>query len=55
MSRKDGSYDCIVSGSGGKDSVKVAHILKYKYGMHPLTVTWVTYEAQKRRKFRQGG
>lgn len=37
---KDGSYDCIVPGSGGKDSAFQAHILKYKYGMHPLTVTW---------------
>jgi len=36
----DGSYDCIVPGSGGKDSVYAAHLLKYKYGMHPLTVTW---------------
>lgn len=38
--RNDGSYDCIVPGSGGKDSCFAAHILKYKYGMHPLTVTW---------------
>lgn len=38
--RKDGYYDCIVPGSGGKDSAKAAHILKYKYGMHPLTITW---------------
>lgn len=37
---KDGSYDCLVPGSGGKDSAFAAHILKYKYGMHPLTVTW---------------
>jgi N-acetyl sugar amidotransferase len=37
---KDGSYDCIVPGSGGKDSVYQAHVLKYKYGMNPLTVTW---------------
>lgn len=37
---KDGSYDCIVPGSGGKDSCMQAHLLKYKYGMHPLTVTW---------------
>ncbi len=36
----DGSYDCICPGSGGKDSAYAAHILKYKYGMHPLTVTW---------------
>ena len=33
-------YDCLVSGSGGKDSAYTAHILKYKYGMNPLVVTW---------------
>jgi N-acetyl sugar amidotransferase len=38
--RDDGSYDCIVPGSGGKDSVYASHLLKYKYGMHPLTITW---------------
>src|SRR5262245_55839897 len=38
--RNDGSYDCVLPGSGGKDSVYASHILKYKYGMHPLTVTW---------------
>ncbi|MCU0440308.1 MAG: N-acetyl sugar amidotransferase [Raineya sp.] len=38
--RTDGGYDCIVPGSGGKDSAFQAHILKYKYGMNPLTVTW---------------
>ena len=38
--RNDGHYDCLVPGSGGKDSAYQAHILKYKYGMHPLTVTW---------------
>lgn len=38
--RNDGTYDCLVPGSGGKDSVYQAHILKYKYGMHPLTCTW---------------
>lgn len=37
---KDGRYDCIVPGSGGKDSSFTAHQLKYKYGMNPLTVTW---------------
>ena len=36
----DGSYDVIVPGSGGKDSIYVAHVLKHKYGMTPLTVTW---------------
>ncbi|MBO6576984.1 MAG: N-acetyl sugar amidotransferase [Rhodothermales bacterium] len=38
--RSDGRYDCLVPGSGGKDSAFQAHILKYKYGMNPLTVTW---------------
>ena len=37
---KDGSYDCLVPGSGGKDSAFQAHVLKYKYGMNPLTCTW---------------
>lgn len=41
--KTDGSYDCIVPGSGGKDSFYAAHILKYKYGMHPLTVTWAPH------------
>lgn len=40
---KDGSYDCIVPGSGGKDSFYAAHLLKFKYGMHPLTVTWAPH------------
>jgi N-acetyl sugar amidotransferase len=34
------SYDCIVPGSGGKDSAYQSHILKNKYGMNPLTITW---------------
>ncbi len=38
--RNDGYYDCLIPGSGGKDSAYQAHILKYKYGMNPLTVTW---------------
>ena len=38
--RNDGSYDVIVPSSGGKDSAYVAHQLKYKYNMNPLTVTW---------------
>lgn len=40
---KNGSYDVIVPCSGGKDSTFVAHQLKYKYGMHPLTVTWAPH------------
>lgn len=38
--RNDGHYDCVAPGSGGKDSAYAAHVLKYRYGMHPLTVTW---------------
>ncbi len=38
--KNDGWYDCLVPGSGGKDSGYAAHNLKYKYGMHPLTCTW---------------
>ena len=38
--KNDGSYDVIVPCSGGKDGGYVAHILKYKYNMNPLTVTW---------------
>ena len=38
-----GPYNCIVGGSGGKDSSFQSHILKYKYGMRPLTVTWAPH------------
>ena len=38
--RNDGQYDCVVPGSGGKDSIYVSHMLKNKYNMHPITVTW---------------
>ncbi len=41
--RNDGKYDCLVPGSGGKDSFMTAHLLKYKYGMHPLTCTWAPH------------
>lgn len=41
---KDGSFDCIVPASGGKDSARVAHELKYNYGMHPLTITYAPFE-----------
>jgi N-acetyl sugar amidotransferase len=40
---RNGSYDCVVPGSGGKDSGFTAHILKYKYGMNPITVTWAPH------------
>ncbi len=41
--KKNGEYDCIVPGSGGKDSFFASHILKYKYKMNPLTVTWAPH------------
>lgn len=41
--RSDGPYDCLVPGSGGKDSFYAAWMLKYKYGMHPLTITWAPH------------
>ncbi len=41
--RKPSGYDCIVPGSGGKDSAFTAHVLKYKYNMNPLTVTWAPH------------
>ncbi len=41
--KDDGSYDCLVPGSGGKDSFFAAHMLKYKFGMNPLTVTWAPH------------
>jgi N-acetyl sugar amidotransferase len=40
---RNGSYDCVVPGSGGKDSFYAAHVLKHEYGMHPLTVTWAPH------------
>ena len=36
-------YNCVVPGSGGKDSAFTAHVLKYKYGFSPLTVTWAPH------------
>ena len=38
--KNNGSYDVIVPCSGGKDGSFVAHMLKYKYNMNPLCVTW---------------
>lgn len=37
---KDGSWDCIVPWSGGKDSSSIAYKLKYEFGMNPLLVTF---------------
>lgn len=41
--KNSNAYDVVVPGSGGKDSAYTAHILKYKYGMNPLTVTWAPH------------
>jgi N-acetyl sugar amidotransferase len=41
--KNDGSYDVIVPCSGGKDGSFVAHTLKYKYKMNPLTITWAPH------------
>lgn len=41
--KNDGSYDVIVPCSGGKDAAYIAHELKHKYGMNPLTVTWAPH------------
>lgn len=42
--RQDGRWDVIVACSGGKDSSYVAHQLKHKYGMHPLTITFAPFK-----------
>ena len=36
---KDGSFDCVVPVSGGKDGSYVAYNLKHKYNMNPLLYT----------------
>jgi N-acetyl sugar amidotransferase len=38
--KNDGSFDCLIPSSGGKDSGIVAHMLKYEFNMNPLTITW---------------
>lgn len=40
---RNGSHDCIVPGSGGKDSYYQSWMLKYEFGMNPLTVTWAPH------------
>ena len=40
---RNGSYDCLVPGSGGKDSFYQSWMLKYEFGMNPLTVTWAPH------------
>lgn len=38
--KNNGDFDVIVPSSGGKDSSFTAHLLKTKYDMTPLAVTW---------------
>ena len=38
--KNNGDYDVLVPGSGGKDSIYVAHQLKNKYRMNPLLCSW---------------
>ena len=40
---RNGSYDVVVPGSGGKDSFYVWHMLKYKYKMNPITCTFAPH------------
>ena len=40
--KNDGSYDVLIPGSGGKDSIYLSYVLK-KYKMNPLTVTWAPH------------
>jgi N-acetyl sugar amidotransferase len=40
---RNGSYDCLVPGSGGKDSFYQSWMLKYEFGMNPLTTTWAPH------------
>jgi N-acetyl sugar amidotransferase len=37
---KDGSWDCVVPWSGGKDSSSIAYKLKFELGLNPLLVTF---------------
>ena len=41
---RNGKYDVIVPGSGGKDSFLVAHELKHRYKMNPITITFKPFE-----------
>ena len=41
--RSNKGFDCIVPSSGGKDSSYACHVLKYKYNMNPLSVTWAPH------------
>lgn len=57
---RDGRWDVLVPCSGGKDASYVAHQLKHRYGMHPLTVTFSPFiytdiGARNRQNFIRSG
>lgn len=37
---RSGAWDCVVPWSGGKDSSRIAHRLKFEFGLNPLLVTF---------------
>ena len=39
----NGDWDVLVPGSGGKDSGYVAHVLKNRFGMNPLCITFAPF------------
>ena len=43
IEKKNGDYDVLIPGSGGKDTIYLSHVLKYKYKMNPLTITWAPH------------
>ena len=50
---RDGSPDCLVGLSGGRDSSYGLHLLKKKYGMHPIAYTFdwgLTTEGSRRNQ-----
>lgn len=40
---KDGNYDVLLPGSGGKDSRFLTDVIKNKFKMNPLTCTWAPH------------
>lgn len=50
---KDGSPDCLVGFSGGRDSSYGLHLLKTRFGMHPIAYTYdwgLTTDASRRNQ-----
>ena len=45
--RKDGQYDCLITGSGGKDSLFQLYIMKKKLKMNPLLINVANFSYTK--------